>query len=121
MSCLQQKLSWAPNAVILVSMICSQARAQKPAATALLNKVQALFWVAPMLRPMPKLANPQGVMLHTWMHPPLPAVFDTEVGLQSAMSPLVAVSLTTLSAGMSQMSAMGLPTKQWCACRHVWL
>ncbi len=79
MSCLQQKLSWAPNAVMLLSMICSQARTQKPVATALLNKVQALLWIAPMLCPLPKLAK--GVMLLTWMHPSLPAVFDTEFGV----------------------------------------
>ncbi len=74
MSCLQQKLPWASKAVMLLSVICREARAQTPVATALLNKAQALLWVAPMLRPLPKLANPQGVMLHSWAHPSLPAV-----------------------------------------------
>ena len=58
MSCLQQKLPWASKAVMLLSVICREARAQTPVATALLNKAQALLWVAPMLRPLPKLANP---------------------------------------------------------------
>lgn len=61
MSCLQQKLSWAPNAVMLLSAICSQAKTQKAVATALLNKVQALLWVAPMLHPLPELANAKGI------------------------------------------------------------
>jgi hypothetical protein len=114
MSCLQQKLSWASNAVVLLSMICRQARAQRPVATALLNKVQALLWVAPMLRPLPKLANPQGVMLHAWMHPSLPAVFHTEFGviwLEVCHESLVAVSLTTPIARHVSKECSGLANK----------
>ena len=74
MSCLQQKPSWAPNAVMLLSKIWNHARAQKPVATALLSKVQALLLVAPMLCPLPEVSNPTGVMLHTRMRPSLPAL-----------------------------------------------